>query len=45
MKKGDNRGLIFASLYTTLKNKVGDIYLSGQNQCHSTRVEWMVGEK
>ena len=35
----DHRGIIFASLYTIIKNKTGDIFLSGQNQCHITGVK------
>ena len=35
----DHRGIIFASLYTIIKNKMGDIFLSGQNQCHITGVK------
>ena len=35
----DHREIIFASLYTTMKNKMSDIFLSGQNQCYSTRVK------
>ena len=35
----DHRGIIFASLYTIIKNKTGDIFLSGQNQYHITGVK------
>ena len=28
----DHRGIIFVSLYTTIKNKMEDIFLLGQNQ-------------
>ena len=35
----DHRGIIFASLYTIIKNKMGDIFLSRQNQCHITGVK------
>ena len=35
----DHRRIIFATLYTIIKNKIGDIFLSGQNQCHITRVK------
>ena len=35
----DHRGIIFASLYTIIKNKMGDIFLLGQNQCHITGVK------
>ena len=35
----DHRGIIFASLYTIIKNKMGNIFLSGQNQCHITGVK------
>ena len=30
------------SLYATIKNKMGDIFLSGQNQCHSTGVKNLI---
>ena len=32
--KRDHRVIFFASLYTIKKNEMGDIFLSGQNQCH-----------
>ena len=35
----DHRGIIFASLDTIIKNKMGDIFLSGQNQCNITGVK------
>ena len=35
----ENSGIIFASLYTIIKNKMGDIFLTGQNQCHITGVK------
>ena len=35
----DHRGIIFASLYTIIKNKMGDIFLLEQNQCHITGVK------
>ena len=35
----DHRGIIFASLYTIIENKMGDIFLTGQNQCHITGVK------
>ena len=35
----DYRGRIFASLYIIIKNKVGDFFSLGQNQCHSPRVK------
>ena len=35
----DHRGIIFASLFTIIKNKMGDIFLSGQNKCHITGVK------
>ena len=35
----DHRVRISASLYTIIKNKMGDIFLSGQNQCHITGVK------
>merc|ERR1711873_189125 len=38
-KLRDHRGIIFASLYTIIKNKTGNIFLSGQNQCHITGVK------
>ena len=38
----DHRGIIFASLYTIIKNKTGDIFLSGQNQCHVTGVKCLI---
>ena len=34
--KREHRGIIFASLFTIIKNKMGDIFLSGQNKCHIT---------
>ena len=37
--KREHRGIIFASLYTIMKNKMGDIFLLGQNQCHITEVK------
>ena len=35
----DHRGRIFASCNTIIKNKIGDIFLLGQNQCHITGVK------
>ena len=35
----DHRGISFASLYTIIENKMGDIFLTGQNQCHITGVK------
>ena len=35
----DHRGRIFASLYTIIKNKMGNIFLLVQNQYHSTWVK------
>ena len=37
-----HRGIIFACQNTTIKNKIGDIFLSGQNQCHGTRVKSLI---
>ena len=35
----NHRVINFAFLYTIIKNKLGDIFLSGRNQCHSIGVK------
>ena len=35
----DLEGRICASLYITIENKIDNIFLSGENQCHITRVK------